>query len=447
MSSSATTSATRNNAAALRVLMTLENEAFTAKDLLTLKHLAVNRPRDLIQIGHIFWIARKGHKMKIEAISSQSKLDKTTPFAQWITHQLSQRARDGELENLNQWTFDNSHKETPFTYPFAQALYVPFAPDPKHGGLLFTREHAFTDIDHRLVKRLATIFGIVASITKRKRRPAFSLNKRLTLWGIAASLAAISLMPVSMTTLAPAEIVADKPYIITAPFDGVIEDILVPPNMPVKINTPLLRFEDTVYRSDSILAEKEVLIAEAKLRQAEVNSAINNTAEHDIAMAEAEKTLANARHNYAQDRLANTLLTSPKDGLAIYSNPVNWRGKRVTTGEAIIQIVNPDDVKLRIEAPLSMGESLETGARIKLFLDNAPLKSFKADLITASYYAQTLPEGHMAYEAYADLKLTDKNDLPRIGARGVAKIYGRKAPLAYWLFRRPISLLRQSLGF
>jgi multidrug resistance efflux pump len=427
--------------------MNLENEALAAKDLIKLKHLAVNRPRDLIQTGHIFWIARKGHKIKIEAISSQSKLDKTTPFIQWITQELRLRAHHGELNNSNQWTFDNSHKETPFTYPFSQALYVPFAPDPKRGGLLLTREHPFTDIDHRLVKRLATLFGIVASVTKRKKRPAISLNKRLALSSIAAALAVISFVPVSMTTLAPAEIVAGQPHIITAPFDGVVEDIVVPPNMPVDINTPLLRFEDTAYQNEAILAKKEAAIAEAKLKQAEVCSFTNNADKHDIAIAEAEKTLANARQNYAQDRLAKTLLTSPKKGIAIYSDPADWRGKRVTTGEAIIQIVNPDDVKLRIEAPLSMGESLETGARIKLFLDNAPLKSFEAELVTASYYAQTLPEGHMAYDAYADLKLTDKNDLPRIGARGVAKIYGRKASLAYWLFRRPISLIRQTLGF
>lgn len=447
MSGSATQSAANNNAAALRVLMTLENEALAAKDLITLKHMAVNRPRDLIQTGHIFWVARRRQKIKIEAISSQSKLDKTTPFIQWITHQLNQKARHGELNDLNQWTFDNSHKETPFTYPFAQALYVPFAPDPKRGGLLFTREYPFTAVDGHLVRRLATVFGVIASVTKRKRRQTISLNKRLTLWSIAAFLAIISVVPVPMTTLAPAEIVAGQPYIITAPFDGVIEDILVPPNTPVDINTPLLRFEDTAYQNDSILAKKEAAIAEAKLRQIAVSSFTNNADKHDIAIAEAEKTLANARHNYAQDRLAKTLLISPKEGLAIYSNPANWRGQRVTTGEAIIQIVNPDNLKLRIEAPLSMGESLETGARVKLFLDNTPLKSFDAQLTTASYYAQTMPEGHMAYEAYADLKLANKNDLPRIGARGVAKIYGRKAPLIYWLFRRPISFIRQSLGF
>ena len=35
---------------------------------------------------------------------------------------------------------------------------------------------------------------------------------------------------------------------------------------------------------------------------------------------------------------------------------------------------------------------------------------------------------------------------PRIGLRGTAKILGDRVPLALYLFRRPLALLRQSLG-
>ena len=123
-----------------------------------------------------------------------------------------------------------------------------------------------------------------------------------------------------MTTLAPAEIVAGEPYMITAPFDGVIDDILVPPNTLVDIDIPLLRFVDTAYRNDFILAGKEEAIAYAKLRQAAIGSFISATAKRDITIAEAEKALAHARQNYAQDRLAKTILTSPKTCL-LYTSP------------------------------------------------------------------------------------------------------------------------------
>ena len=133
-------------------------------------------------------------------------------------------------------------------------------------------------------------------------------------------------------------------------------------------------------------------------------------------------------------------------GLAIYSDPTDWAGKPVATGEAIIQIADPSRVLLRIDAPLSIGETLKSGARVRMFLDSDPLNAIEAELTEASYYAQATADGHMAYEAYADLQFETTQDLPRIGARGVAKVYGRKAPLAYWLFRRPLTLMRQSFG-
>ena len=446
MSASATDKAVSTNAAALQALISLENEALEAADLITLQHIAVNRPRALIQTGHIFWIRRRGTKVKIEAISSQSNLDKTTPFIQWMTRQLNLRAGRGQLDVLNPWEFDNSSNDNPFTYPFTQALYAPLAPNPQRGGLLFTPDHPFKEVDHHLAKRLTKIFGMAASVAKRKKRPTVSFNKRLASWGAAGLLALIAAIPVPMTTLAPAEIIASKPYIITAPFDGVIEDILVPPNMPIDKDTPILRFEDMAYRNDFIIAGKEDAIAEAKLQQAGGASFINDTDKPDIAIAKAEKALATARQTYAKERLAKTVIHSPQKGLAIYSDPADWRGRHVTTGEVIIQIADPAEVRLRIEAPLSMGESLKNGARVKLFLDNSPLNAFEAELTSASYYAKPLPNSHMAYEAYADLQLLGNESLPRIGARGVAKIYGRKAALGYWLFRRPITLLRQSLG-
>ena len=446
MSASSAQTSASTNAAGLQALMSLENEALDATDIITLRHIAVNRPRSVIQAGHIFWVSRHKYKIKIDAISSQSKLDRTTPFVQWMTRQLSLRARQGNLNELTQWEFDNTGDDTPFSYPFTQALFVPFASTSHQSGLLFTRDHPFKEVDKHIAQRLAKIFGMSTMTTKRKKHRDINISKRTALWGGTALLVALLAIPVPMTTLAPAEIVAGTPYMVTAPFEGVIEDILVPPNTPVQKDTPVLRFVDTAYRNDFILAGKEKSIADAKLRQAAVSSFISATAKRDIAIAEAEKALASARQDYAQDRLAKTTLTSPKKGLAIYSDPADWRGRHVTTGEAIIRIADPSNLRLRIEAPLSMGESLNGGSRIKLFLDNEPLNTLEAELVSASYYAKPMPDGHMAYEAYADLKLSKDSALPRIGTRGIAKVYGKKASLGYWLFRRPITLLRQSLG-
>jgi len=196
--------------------------------------------------------------------------------------------------------------------------------------------------------------------------------------------------------------------------DGVVEEILVPPNTLVSEETPLIRLVDTTYKNEYILAEQEQFVADAKLRQASLTSFIDNKAKREIAVAQAEKTMASARQNYARDRLSKTVVKTPKAGLAIYSDPTDWAGR-------------PE-------------------ARVRMFMDSDPLTPIEAELTSASFYAQATPSGQMAYEAYATLEIDQSSDMPRIGTRGVAKIYGDTAPLGFWLLRRPITIARQFLG-
>jgi len=115
----------------------------------------------------------------------------------------------------------------------------------------------------------------------------------------------------------------------------------------------------------------------------------------------------------------------------------------VSNGEAILRIAEPTRVLLRLHAPLAHGEALREGARVRMVLDTDPVDPLEAELVRASYRATSTPEGGMAFEAHASLT---KDELPRIGARGVAKIYGEKAPIAYFLARRPLTLARQMTG-
>jgi len=430
----------------LHTLITIEGEALEAKDILSLKHIAVNRPRSLLKFGHIIWVHRVGNSVRLDAISSQAQIDKTTPFFQWMTSELNARAKQKQLDAETEWKFEGSDNEDALNYPFSYAFYAPFAPNPKSGGLLFTRDTEFKENEKPQIKRLAQIFGVTSSAMGQKKRSRMSLKKRYYFYGTLVTLALLSLIPVPMTTLAAAEIVAEKPFVITAPMDGVVEEILVPPNSMVDQDTSLIRLVDTTYKNEYILAEQEQFVADAKLRQASLTSFVDNTAKRELAVAQAEKTMASARQNYAKDRLSKTIVKAPISGLAIYSDPTDWAGRPVSTGEAIIKIADPSRILLRIDVPLSVGETLENDARVRIFLDNDPLTPIEAKLVNASYYAQATPSGQMAYEAFANLVIDDIDDLPRIGTRGVAKIYGEKAPLGFWLLRRPITIARQFLG-
>ena len=427
----------------LETLIRLEGEAIASKDSLSLQHLAVNKPRDMLNCGHIFWISRAVNNIKILAVTGQEQMERHTPFGQWLTGELKTRAKKGELNSASQWQFESRREEDLITYPFSHAHFAPFSPNPNAGGLLFTFADRPAPTHAPIMARLGEIYGLVHAARRGVKRARMAPQKRRIFYGSIVALALIGIIPIPMTTLAPAEVVADTPFILSSEFDGVIKEVLVPPNAQVKTGDPLVLLDDVTLRNELILANKELKLAEVRRRMAGLRAFVDADAKRELAVADAEAELATARRDYAQDRLDKTVLRAPRDGLALFSDVSELTGRPVSNGEAILRIAEPSRVLLRLHAPLSHGEALREGARVRMFLDTDPVAPLEAKLLRASYRASSKPEGGMAFDVHAALT---EDDLPRIGARGVAKIYGEKAPIAYFLVRRPLTLARQMTG-
>ncbi|GGX73095.1 hypothetical protein GCM10011309_23780 [Litorimonas cladophorae] len=435
--------ARRSRPSVLETLIRLEGEAIAATDALSLQHQAVNKPRDILDCGHIFWVSRKGSAVKILAVTGQEQMERHTPFGQWLKSDLKTRIQKGELNTASQWQFKSGKSGDVITYPFIHAFFAPFSPNPKSGGLLFAFAAPPPESHVPIMARLGEIYGLVHAARRGAKRARMAPRKRNLFLGTVGALALIGLIPIPMTTLAPAEVVADSPFILSAEFDGVIKDILVAPNAQVKAGDALVQLDDVTLRNELILAEKELQLSEVRRKMAGLRAFVDAEAKRELAVANAEADLAKARRDYAQERLDKTILRAPRDGLALFSDVSELTGQPVSNGEAILRIAEPTRVLLRLHAPLAHGEALREGARVRMFLDTDPVTPLEAELVRASYRAVTLPEGGMAFDAHA--MLTD-GDVPRIGARGVAKIYGEKAPLGYFLIRRPLTLFRQMTG-
>ena len=427
----------------LENLIRLEGEAIAATDVLSLQHQAVNRPRVMLDCGHIFWVSRKGGSLKILAVTSQEQMERHTPFGQWLTQTLKTRARKGDLDSTSSWQLQTQRDESQINYPFIHAHYSPFSPDPKAGGLLFTFTAPPPEAHIPIMARLGEVYGLVYAARRGAKRARMAPRKRNLFYGTILALGLIGMIPIPMTTLAPAEVVADTPFILSAEFDGVIKDMLVAPNAKVHAGDPLVRLDDVTLRNELVLAEKELQLAEVRRRMAGLRAFVDAESKRELAVADAEAELAKAHRDYAQERLEKTILRAPRDGLALFSDVSELTGRPVSNGEAILRIAEPSRVLLRLHAPLTHGEALREGARVRMFLDSDPVAPLEAKLTRASYRASSVPEGGMAFEAHANLT---EDDIPRIGARGVAKIYGENAPLAYFLIRRPLTLARQMTG-
>ena len=88
--------------------------------------------------------------------------------------------------------------------------------------------------------------------------------------------------------------------------------------------------------------------------------------------------------------------------------------------------------------------ALEPGSAVKLHLNSSPLFAVSATLRYVAHDAVQRPDGSYAYRMRATLD--DKTD-HRVGLKGTAKVSGSWVPAIYWMLRRPIAAVRQTVGW
>lgn len=261
---------------------------------------------------------------------------------------------------------------------------------------------------------------------------------------IGATLAALLLLllPVRQSVLAPAQVVPLGGQVVAAPLDGVITEFLVKPNQPVSKGDILLRFDATSIRAQADVAERSLNVAEAELKANSQRAFTDADSSARIDLYAARVEQKRAERDYARELLARSDVRAERDGIAVFADAQRWTGKPVQTGERLMEIAAPDQAELRIELAVADALDFQPGTEIALFLDSAPLHSHSARLQRSAYEAQQTTSGQLAYR----LDATFDQSPPRIGLRGTAKIYGERGPLAFYLLRRPLAALRQTVG-
>jgi hypothetical protein len=145
-----------------------------------------------------------------------------------------------------------------------------------------------------------------------------------------------------------------------------------------------------------------------------------------------------------QAQLARVNAVAPYDGVAVFADPDEWKGRPVVTGERIMLLANPAKPGILIHLPVANAIALDVGAPVKLFLTVHPLSPISGRITETSYQATLSPDGVASYRLRASVD--DGSDGARIGLRGTAKLYGDWVVLGYYLLRRPLASLREWSG-
>lgn len=418
--------------------------------------LMANRTR-AVAGGQQVFVFMGAPSPRIVAVSGMPNVNRQSPLIQDFERVVALLFNSGELAQIRKFALGAASANVApnlQNYPFANLLWTPL-----HGS----KDRIVGGVLHAAIERWSgprTEFLSAAAVACSERLAGFSpppkswLQRLKSAWqadrkktaAVAALLVALCLcVPTTMTVSAPFKVVSQNHLIVSAPVEGVIEAVLVKPGEAVTQGQTLARFADTAHRNEVAIAQREVDLSQAVFRRASQLSFDDNEGRRQLASSLADVAIKQAKLQLAQEQSSRATIMAETAGIAILSDEKALMGRPFSIGERIMDIADPKSIEFEIALEIGDSIALEKGARTRLFPDSSPLRSYAAKLTQLSYEAEPDAFGHLSYRLIAMPEDGGKPAL-KLGTSGTAKIYGRTVPLAFYLFRRPVTAVRQWLG-
>ena len=436
---------------ALDALLHLEQRAFEADTPSALGFTVVNEALALVPYRQAAFFIRTGAgKLKLKTASGLVSVAEDSPYSIWLGLFAQSFASEKGC-----WRFDFSEAPAQFIDGWEEwlpehlllaSLFDPSGTDV--GLLLYARDTPWADRELEALNRVHQAYGYCLGALNRVPKRFGSALTSMFRGGRARWLAfAVALalfIPVRLSALAPAEVIALSAMAVASPQDGVVSAFFVQPNAPVKTGDKLFSLDDSALVSKREVARRSVSVARADLLVAQQRAFDDLKSKGELASATGKVNEKVAELSLVESSLDRVIVKAERDGVAVYGDPNDWLGKPVQTGERVMQLADPRDAGVLVWLPVGDALNLEPGAPIRLFLHTKPLDPLPATLLQTSYQAVLSPEGVSAYRLRGQFE--SGTDAARIGLRGTARVSGDWAILGYYLFRRPIAALREWTG-
>ena len=440
---------------ALANLLLLQQRLREAQNEAELGFILVNDTQSLTNYrSGLLWLksSAKADRGLITNVSGAVEHDEHSPFLQWMKLLCLEASRrsEGKFSEYKKADMPPELADEWGSHGSEYLIWCPLysATGVNLGSLVLWREKAMSESEQRILGNWLAAAGYSLSALRGKAfaRSGFVWTSRRRHWAMAAALVLALLMfvPVRLSVLAQAEVVAQDPVVVRSPMDGIISSLHVRPNKVVEEGALLFKLDDTELQTRLDVAQQTLAISRAQYRQAGQSAAFNADAKASLRVLALEGEKRQAEVEYVNLLLERSDVEAQQGGVVIIPSADELVGKPVVTGERLMTIADPLDTQL--EAWLAVGDDINLlyDAQIEFFPNVAPDKKFEARLRRLDYKAEPTDSGELAYRIRADF--FENKNLPRIGMRGTAKLYGRQVSLAYFLFRRPLATLRRWLG-
>jgi len=444
-----------NSSIKIARLITLEKKFRNAESETELGFICANELRSIVDYNFLFLLNRSSiNRLKVNTISDLSVIDRTAPTVTFIEGLLNKKGMINSDEvsaiSLQSPDLDKANLNIPENFP-NHLVFVPLSSriEKNIGYLVLVRTEPVTSSEKDLLLHISESFSHALTAFGSKKTVLTSISRIFTgwvKWLVIASITVVMFFPISMSALAPVEVVAKDPTIVTSPVNGVVEKVLIKTNENVKPGTELVKLDDLNFKNQYEIALQKLEVAEAELLRVKQSSFSNEDDKARLVELSTEVGLRKKEAAYAEEQLKYSIISADREGIAVVEDFTDWQGRPVSIGEKILTIADPQRIEFQIFLPTKDSLLIKKEARVKVFLDSDPLNSLEGEVLRTSYKPALTAENILAYQIFAKLD-ENQGEVPRIGLRGTAKIYGEKTSIFYYIFRVPINLTRQFLGF
>lgn len=442
----------------LNLIRWLEHKARTSDNQNILSFNIVNNTKKIVPYNQAIVWTKIDNSFEVKSAAATTVINRNSPFIlclekyvlPYAFKKASKEKNLLHIDEIKSGLEDYKVQLTNYLY------YIPFI--NKNGqvkaGLLFLNNEKWSKDSLSLLDTLSETYAYSWYMLSKKEKPShktvisYLRNKKIY---ILVAVIIVMLIPISQSVLAPAEVAPFKPTLISSSINGVIKEIFVEPNEEVKKGQKLFALDTITLKNKFEQAEKEYLITEERYRKAyqhvydtDLNRKLTSESREQLLILKHDILKAKENLRYSKEILDRSTVIAEKDGIVVFSNPKEWIGRPIKIGDRVMLLANLNEKQLDIELPVDNLIDLDVDAKVNFYSSVNPLSPVRAKMHFISKKATVSEKDALSY--YSVAYFDEKQNLPRMGVRGTAKIYGKKVTLFYYLFRRPIYFLRRTLG-
>ena len=441
----------QNHEKIISLIFQIERSIKRAENEAGLEYIIANQIKPLISYKLLaIWRSKDHRKERVSALSGVDSFDENHPnynFFQSFGKFFYENQK--KILATNYQELNNELQIMGGEFKDSFFLWAPLTCLPLNaGGLIFLKESPWQEVEINLVKMIveSCAFGLWAWRRNNKQfqfvNRLISQPKKVAI--VTLVVLVIGLIPIKMSVISPAEVVAQDANLISSPIDGVISKIHVQPNSEVSQGDLLISLDKSIFQAQKDIAEKSLAISRAELLRTTTKAFTDDESKAELRVLRSKYEEKFVELNSINEKLERSEILSPRKGVSIFNDVNDWIGKPVVTGEKIMLIANPNLLEMKILVSSEDMIGFEKGAIVKLFLSSSPLDSVAASIDTISY--EPSQDANGAFGFIVKAKINDVHMNLRIGQKGSAKIYGDRTVLIYYLLRKPMIFARIFIG-